>query len=94
MTITTDQIYGIGVVGIVLIVLGASIAMKLAKSFIGRTAFLVMGLILVAACWASKDSIQDSLESCDPQVLFVHIQISDPQQLADCRDIVSGQTGG
>lgn len=92
LTITTDQIKNWGIVGIVIIVVAAGIVMKLVQTMVSR---LVLTLVMLGAlfvCWQQHASIEQSIKECDPHVLFIHLEISDPAQKAKCMEIVHGAT--
>lgn len=87
LTITTDQIHSWGLVGIVLIVLAAGLVITLIKSVLGRTVGTILALVLIGVLWQQRDSITESFRSCDPSILGLHLQISDPAQRATCTDV-------
>jgi hypothetical protein len=87
LTITTDQIHSWGLVGIVLIVLAAGLVITLIKSVVGRTVGTVLALVLIGVLWQQRGNITDSFRSCDPSILGLHLQVSDPAQRAACTDV-------
>lgn len=86
LTVTTDQMHSWGLVGIVLIVLAAGLVITLVKSVVGRTIGTVLTLVLIGVLWMQRDTITESFRSCDPTVLGLHVEISDPAQRAACAD--------
>lgn len=89
LTLTTNQIKGWGVAGIVIIVVAVMLIVGLAKSTVGRTIWVVLGLILLFLLWQQHSEIESSIKACNPHVLFIHLQISDPHQLATCQQITN-----
>ncbi len=87
LTITTDQIHSWGLVGIVLIVLAAGLVITLIKSVVGRTVGTILALVLIGVLWQQRGNITDSFRSCDPSILGLHLQVSDPAQRAACTDV-------
>lgn len=87
LTITTDQIHSWGLVGIMLIVLAAGLVITLVKSVVGRTVGTVLALVLIGVLWQQRDNITESFRSCDPSILGLHLQVSDPAQRAACTDV-------
>jgi len=87
LTITTDQIHSWGLVGIVLIVLAAGLVITLLKSVVGRTVGTILALVLIGVLWQQRGNITDSFRSCDPAILGLHLQVSDPAQRAACTDV-------
>lgn len=92
ITITTDQIKSWGLVGGIIIIAAAAILIKLVKGIVGRSALMIVGLLALFVMWQSHVQIEQSLKDCDPHILFVHLQISDPSTLKSCQQTVSSAT--
>jgi len=56
ITITTDQIMNISLIGLLLIFLAGSPAVTLIKGIVGRTLMTVLALSLILMLWVSKES--------------------------------------
>jgi hypothetical protein len=85
LTISTGQVESWGLVGICLVVLGAALVFRLVRGLLGRTIWTVVALGLIFLMWQQHTSIGNSIKACSPNVLGVHLVISDRQQLTHCR---------
>ena len=90
LTVTTDQIQGWGLVGCIIIILGAALVVRLVRSLVGRLAWTLIALLLLALVWFQRTQVIDSVKRCDPQVLGVHLKISDPTARARCVRTLEG----
>jgi hypothetical protein len=89
ITLTTDQIKSWGLVGTAILFVAAMLIIGIAKSLVGRTIWVCIGLALLFFAWQQHDAIAQSIKGCDPHVLFVHLKISDPKQLATCQSMLN-----
>lgn len=89
LTVTTNQIKSWGIFGIIIIIVAAALVVGLVKSVVGRTVWLIAALGLLFLLFQQHASIENSIKVCDPHVLFLHLQISDPTTRAHCQSIIN-----
>lgn len=89
LTVSTNEIKSWGIVGIVIIVIAAGLVIRLAKSLVGRAVWTCLALVLLLLLWQQHTAIEQSVKACDPHVLFLHLQISDPAQQAKCQSVLN-----
>jgi hypothetical protein len=90
LTITTNQIQGWGLTGGAIIILATIVIVKLAKSVVGKLVWTLVVLMMLGGMWMTRVSIESSVKACNPSVLGVHLQISNPATRAQCADSLSG----
>lgn len=91
ITITTGQVQSWGIVGVLVIILAAVLVMKLATSLVGKTVWTCIALGALFLCWQQHTAIETSIKQCNPHVLFLQLQISDPAQHAKCVQALKGK---
>lgn len=94
ITISTNQIQSWGVVGCAILIVGGLLVWKLVRSMMGRIISTVVVLCLLALMWTQRVSIEKSVKACDPQILGMHLQISDAHTRADCAASITEITTG
>lgn len=85
MTISTSQLWTMGLVSLLILVALAAAIIAFCDTFFIKPIALLLVIGFLFGCWTQRDEITQSVKNCKPHFLFIRIKIDDPHTKKVCR---------